>query len=233
MNQSLHSIQQQLARQIATAGLLAQLRADQPVDLLLEIGDALLAAPVLVVEVPSQHPEAVAVISAFLERHGDHLLVGMGNIQSVAQGSRALAAGAHFLTTTRYTTELHQLAERCGALYIPPATAAAALPALAQMNVTMAAMAGDLLLATAPLSSPAPTSVPVSAWRAQSRPAIVAYQTQPADFSACHRAGATAVAVGNLLFPTADWSMPTMIRRARQLRQLWLETTACSHDRDG
>ncbi|MCB0063511.1 MAG: hypothetical protein KDE19_15420 [Caldilineaceae bacterium] len=37
----------------------------------------------------------------------------------------------------------------------------------------------------------------------------------------CAAAGASAVEIGPLLFPTTNWSMPTMIRMARRLRQLW------------
>jgi 2-keto-3-deoxy-6-phosphogluconate aldolase len=204
------SLEQALVQRIAQAGLVARLRSDQPVDLLLEIGDALLAAPVVVVEVPIEHPEAVAIMTAFAERFGDHLLVGAGIVTSMQQGTMALAAGAQFLCTTRYSTELHQLAGRCGALYLPPATAPAAMPALAQMGVVMATASTVTWLAD-PVSSTA------------EMPGIIVHDVTPETLGACAATGATAAAIGDLLFPTAAWSMPTMIRTARHLRHLWMD----------
>ena len=197
-----------MVQQIAQSGLLARLRPDQPIDLLLEIGDALLASPVLVVELPMEHPDVAMAIEAFRERFGDHLLVGVGGVASVEQGALALSAGAQFLTTTRYTTELHHLADRCGALYIPPATAPAALPVLLQMNILAVTVPAQMLLSQSSIVAPPP--------------AIIMENATPEMLSACARANGTAVAIGHLLFPTIQWSMAPMIRMARNLRQLWM-----------
>lgn len=197
---------QAIAAQIVTNGLVAQLRADQPVALLLEIGDALLASPVLTVAVSMHHPEAATLLQAYTERYGNHLLIGAGNITTVAEGISALTAGAQFLCTSRYATELHHHALRCGALYIPPATTAAALPALALMAVQMATLAAAAYLDTPPAIDP---------------PAILINDVTAEMLPQCAAAGAGAVEIGHLLFPTAEWSMPSMIRTARRLRQLW------------
>lgn len=198
----------EIVQRIAQAGLIASLRPDQAVDRLLEIGDALLASPVLVVAVSMDHPEATALLAAYAERFGNHLLVGAGVIATVEQGISALAAGAQFLITTKYSTELHQHAARCGALYIPPAATSLALPALTLMDVQMVTLAAQMLLAEPHLSS-------------QTQPHLIAQATTPETFAACAAAGAIAVDIGNLLFSTTTWSMPAMIRTARQLRQLW------------
>ncbi|MCB0123380.1 MAG: hypothetical protein KDE58_14090 [Caldilineaceae bacterium] len=202
-----------LVARIRAAGLVVSLRADQAVDLLLEVGDALLAAPVLVVAIPMNHPEATALLAAYRERYGDHLLIGAGSITTMPTGTAALAAGAEFLLTSRYETSLHTLATRCGALYIPPATAPAALPALAMTNVLMATVQSSVLRSTAP-------------WSPTSSPALLATATEHTnDITACARAGAAALTVEKLLFPTPSWSMPTMIRQARLLRRTWFAAT--------
>lgn len=195
-----------IAAQIMTNGLIAQLRADQPVALLLEMGDALLASPVLTVAISMRHPEADTILRAYAERYGNHLLVGAGNMTTVAEGITALSAGAQFLRTERYTTELHYHALRCGALYIPPAATSAALPALALMDVQMATLTAADYLAGPPTMKP---------------PAILLSDVIPETLPRCAAAGASAVEIGHLLFPTVDWSMPSMIRTARRLRQLW------------
>lgn len=187
-------------------GLVAQLRADQPLALLLEIGDALLASSVLTVAISMQHADAATALGDYAERYGGHLLVGAGAIRTIAEGITALTAGAQFLCTERYSTELHHHAQRCGALYIPLAAKPAALPALALMEVQMATLAATDALDTLPLTK---------------RPALLVKGVTPEQLPHCAAAGANAVEIGHLLFPTADWSMPAMIRMARRLRQLW------------
>lgn len=199
-----------VAARLREIGFVARLRADQPVDLLLAVGDALLAVPLTAVEIPIEHPESMALLEAFRARFGAHLLLGVGRIETMQEGMLALAAGADFLLTNRYRTELHQWAERCGALYIPPLTAPAAAPALQAMGVRMATVTVQQLLAT---TLPNASNV---------LPALLATAVVPADLTASANAGAAAIAVGHLLFPTAMWSMPAMIRTGRALRRQWL-----------
>jgi len=199
-----------IAAHLSDIGLVARLRADQPIDRLLEVGDALLAVPLTAVEIPLDHPEPFGLLAAFRQRFGAHLLIGVGTVQQMAEGREALAAGADFLIAAHYRTELHHLAERCGALYLPPVTAHAAHRALDAMGVTMATVTAALLLASAPDAVP-------------TRPALLATEVDEAALAPLFQAGAAAIAVGPLLFPTAAWSMPAMIRTARALRQQWIE----------
>ncbi len=173
------------------------------------VGDALLAIPLTAVEIPSEHPESLALLEAFQARFGAHLLMGVGTIETVKEGTLALAAGADFLIDSRYRTELHQWSARCGALYLPPLTAPAAAPALQAMGVLMATVSAQLLLSTT-LSPAHPI------------PALLATEVGPADLAACANAGVAAIAVGKQLFPTAAWSMPALIRMGRALRRQWL-----------
>jgi 2-dehydro-3-deoxyphosphogluconate aldolase/(4S)-4-hydroxy-2-oxoglutarate aldolase len=163
----------------------------------------------VVVEIPIHHPEATALLEAFRDRFGNHLLVGVGAITTIQEGTMALAAGADFLITTRYSSALHAVAERCGALYVPPATAPAALPAFHAMGVLMVTATTATLLAAARNLG-------------QTVPGVLATDVRPETIAAARRASAAAVAVGDLLFPTAAWSMPTLIRTARTLRHQWL-----------
>jgi 2-keto-3-deoxy-6-phosphogluconate aldolase len=198
-----------MVERLRSSGLVAQLRCDQPVDLLLSVGDALLAAPILAIAVPMDHPEATALLTALRARFGEHLLVGAAALSSEPQGMAALGAGAEFLVVNRYNTELQQWADRCGALYLPPAATAAARPALAAMGVPMVTMAATPFLATPVAAATAPPAVLINE--------VITVET----LSACAAAGAAAAVVADLLFPSAEWSMPTMIRTARLLRRLW------------
>lgn len=202
---------QPIVERIRSAGLVTMLPADQRVDRLLEVGDALLASPILAVAIPMDHPEATALLVAYRKRYGDHLLVGAGAIASLEAGLSALAHGADFLLTTRYETALHNAATRCGALYIPPAAAPAAVTALAAMAVLMVSIQSSVLGD----GLPAPHSVD---------PTLLAIAETCADAVAdCARAGAAAVLIEQLVAPATDWQMPTMIRTARQLRRAWFD----------
>jgi len=207
----------QIAEQIQQRGLMALLRSDQAIDQLLEVGDALLASPILVVAIPMHHPEATALLHAYRARFGEHLLIGAAAVATIANGAAALAAGAEFLLATRYNTELHQLATGCGALYIPPAPLPAALPALQAMAVLMATVNADALLDD-------------RAWLADDAVALLAMQGVTLEKLARYvRAGATAAVVDRALMPTNVWSMPTMIRAARALRHSWLQAITAVH----
>lgn len=190
---------------------MASLRADHPIDLLLAVGDALLASPILVIVIPWQHPEAVALLTAFHDRFGDHLMLGASGIATQQDGIAAVAAHARFLMTTHDGVALHQQAKDAGILYVPSITSVTALATLQQENVAMVTMTAQRLLSIPPqLLAAAPGM-------------LVRGEINPEQISLYAKAGAMAVDAGELLFPTVAWSMPAMIRQARQLRQLWLE----------
>ena len=81
------------AQFVCDQGLVAIVRGNFPVQKLLEIGDALLASPVLVMEVTLNTTGALEGITIFRERFGDQMLIGAGTVRTVDQFDAALAAG--------------------------------------------------------------------------------------------------------------------------------------------
>ena len=77
-------------------GLVAIVRGNFPAQKLLQIGDALLAAPVLVMEVTLNTTGALEGITLLRERFGENMLVGAGTVRTVQQFRDAVAAGAQF-----------------------------------------------------------------------------------------------------------------------------------------
>lgn len=200
-----------IVERIRFAGLMTMLPAEQPVDQLLEVGDALLASPILAVAIPMDHPEATALLEAYRKRYGDHLLIGAGAIPSLEAGCSALADGADFLLTARYETALHNAATRCGALYIPPATAPVAVTALATMGVQMVSIQSPVLGQGLPVSK-------------NTTPALLAVAENSTEAVAdCARVGAAAVLLAQLFVPANEWQIPPLIRRMRLLRQVWFD----------
>lgn len=84
------------AKQINLGGIIAIIRGDYPLDKLIEIGDALLAAPVLAMEIILNSSNALEAITKLHERAGENMLIGAGTVRTVEQTRAALEAGAQF-----------------------------------------------------------------------------------------------------------------------------------------
>ncbi len=90
----------ELARQLLGVGIIGLLDGDFPPDEILELGDALLASPVLAVAITYSNPRSLQAISILRERGGEHMLVGATNICTAMDASVAVNAGAQFLDIT-------------------------------------------------------------------------------------------------------------------------------------
>jgi len=106
------------ARRIAESGIIVILWVDLPVQEIIEMGDALMASPVTVAEVPLNTPAALEVITALRERYGPHMLMGAGTVRTSAQVRPALDAGAQFLVAPNFDMGVAMLAKEADILYI-------------------------------------------------------------------------------------------------------------------
>ena len=81
-------------KQLRANGIIPIVRGDFSAQKVLEIGDALLASPVLAMEVTMNTPGALDLIEMLRARFGDHMLIGAGTVRTVAQFHDAVSAGA-------------------------------------------------------------------------------------------------------------------------------------------
>ena len=194
--------------QLQRVGLIARLRSDLRVQEMIEIGDALLAAPLFVVEVAADHADGLAAIAEFRQRYGDHLLVGAA-VATLHQLQAAMSAGAHFFALPLLDAKLLRFV-REAQLFAMPQISTPVEARLAHLEgcPAVAIAAVDLLAVTA------------DQW-----PATVALiATDVADrvtATDCRRVGAAAIRLQTVLFPTAIWSHAEIITTARQWRQRW------------
>lgn len=79
------------------AEITAIISSQYPIQDLIEIGDALLAAPILAVEVMLDSANADTVISELRNRAGKHMHVAARDVQTPEQAIRAIEAGAQSL----------------------------------------------------------------------------------------------------------------------------------------
>ena len=188
-------------------GLMAQLRSDLPVQELLEIGDALLAAPLLVVAISLEMPEALAALAEFDRRYGNNLVVGAAGVTSLAAARSALWAGARFMITPGVDETLLHFAQRYSLFCLPHLATLRDLQRFGQSDLPLALIAPQVT----PLL--AATSI-------DPRRTVAVVTAEPALVDAA-QLGVTALACGDLLFPTTQWSHAQIITQARRLRTMW------------
>lgn len=195
--------------QLRRVALIARLRRDLRVQELIEIGDALLAAPVLVVEIAVDEPEGIATIGEFRRRYGEHLLVGAAAVTTLPQMQSARDVGAHFFATPTLDAKLLRFAREEG-LFCLPHIKAPVEARLAHLEgcPAVSLTASDLL------------AYPTEQWPL-AVPLLASDVEDGTTVAACRMAGAVGVRLERALLPTADWSHAEIITTARRLRQSW------------
>lgn len=197
-----------LLAQLQRVPLIARLPENLPVQELIEIGDALLAAPLFVVEVAATSADGLAAIAEFRRRYGDHLLVGAA-LATLPQLQAAMTTGAHFFALPALDAKVLRFVREERLFCLPQvSTPVAARLAHLEGCPAVAITAADLLTAPADLW---PTTIPL----------IATGVDDGTTATACRRAGAVAIRLQEALFPTADWSHAQVIRAARRWRQCW------------
>ena len=107
------------ARQLAEAGIIAHIRGDFSTPALIEIGDALLAAPIAAVLLATTQPDALNAIPLLRQRGREFLLVGASEVETVADVEQAAAAGAQFVLSPYLHDAAALRAAALDVLYVP------------------------------------------------------------------------------------------------------------------
>jgi 2-keto-3-deoxy-6-phosphogluconate aldolase len=211
---SASNVPQTALAHILADGLIADLAPNRPLAEMIEIGDALLAAPVTAVTIEMGHPRSLAVLAEYHRRFGPNLLLGAARIRTMAEYADALRVGAGFYMTHGLIRPVQHHAESHGRLCIPVAREIDELRILVARDMALIGMR------------------PVSITAARR------YMKTPTPFLVCEikgeeeailaaRARADAIAVGKALLPERGaWSQADVITQARALRRAWSEARA-------
>jgi 2-keto-3-deoxy-6-phosphogluconate aldolase len=192
------------------AGLLAIVRCRASLDVLLEVGDALLAVPLPILAVSPGSREPWAAIAELRSRFGRHMLIGGGLLDNGAQLDAALAAGAQFILSSRPDPAAAEACAAAGAAYLPGVRSAAECAAAEAFAST-----GFLVFPACRVGVEE-----VAALRRAVGPAVplvAAGGIAPADITAYRAGGATAIAIRGVLAAKSKWVMGEMIRQVRSL----------------
>lgn len=77
-----------------------------PLSDLIEMGDALLASPILALEIQLAGGEGLEAVIELRHRAGQHMLIGIGGIETISQTEMALRADPHFITTSGFNFDI-------------------------------------------------------------------------------------------------------------------------------
>lgn len=113
---SVEKQEQELTQALKKHKLVVVLRADT-ITAALEKAEALIDSGIRFLEVTFTIPDAEQVIKKLSER-GDSL-VGAGTVISAQQAEAAIAAGAKFLVSPGYQSEISSIAKQASIAYIP------------------------------------------------------------------------------------------------------------------
>lgn len=200
---------------ICDEGLIAIVRGNFPTPKLLEIGDALLASPVLVMEVTLNTTGALDAIKLLRERFGENLLVGAGTVRTVSQFEEALAAGAQFTVSPNLDLATVARAQEVDILHLPGVFT----PTEAQT----AFVAGCKAVKLFPSDAVGPRYLKAIRAPLDDIKFMPTGGVTPDNVGEYIRAGAAAVGLGSALVTGADQPMDDLITRARTIRKAWQE----------
>ena len=203
----------QMARRVQDDGIVAIVRGDFPAQKILEIGDALLAAPVLVMEVTLNTPGALELIRMLRDRFGENMYIGAGTVRTVDQFDAAIAAGAQFTVAPGLHPAVVNQARKADILHIPGVYTAT--------EAETACAAGSRLLKLFPANFGGPAYLKALRAPLDDVRFVPTGGIGPDNAAAWASAGAAALGVGSALVTGPHQPMADLIQRARALRQAW------------
>ena len=204
---------EQTANRIKLGRIIAIIRGDYSLDRLMEIGDALLAAPVLAMEVTLNSGNALEAIALLRERAGENMLVGAGTVRTVEQAETALSAGAQFLISPGFNPAVVALAQRQDVLHLPGV--------FTPTEAETAAAAGCRMLRLFPSDFGGPAYLKTLRAPLDDVDFVPTGGVTAANIGQYARAGAAAVGVGNSLVSGPQVSMVQIISAARAMQAAW------------
>lgn len=200
------------AARIKEIGVIAIIRGGFSIEDMLGIGDALLAAPVLTMEVTLNTPNALDAIRELRARYGTNMIVGAGTVRTVEQLDAALDAGAQF--TVAPNLDLPSIARSLerDVLHLPGVFTAT--------EVETAYTAGCKVVKLFPSDTVGPAYLKALRAPLNDVEFVPTGGINVNNIGAYAAAGAVAVGLGSSLIP-ANWSQSEIITRCRALRTEW------------
>ncbi|MBK7895855.1 MAG: hypothetical protein WAS33_04930 [Candidatus Promineifilaceae bacterium] len=210
-----------IIEKLQAAGIIVALPGDLPLATIIPIADALLASPILAVDVAFGGAELPQLLHDLRQRAGDKLLIGVSGVEMPALSEAETAVSLQtlplhqldYLSSPRLDDALLALCQNAGVAYLPGVISVWAAQAAAQQGCRA------IRLRTGGANGPEY----VRALR-EVQPdlaLIVEAELAAEDVSRYQQAGAAALLVGAPLFTGPTQTMADLITQARAFNRAW------------
>jgi len=205
-----------MMRRIRQEGLIAIVRGGFGLAEIITVGDAMLAAPLPLLEVTLNTAGALHAIEALRNRFGDHMVIGAGTVREAAQAREAIAAGAQILVAPNLDLPTVEEALARDTLMLPGV--------FTPTEVQRAVQAGCGMVKL----FPCPDTSYLKAVRAPLSDVefIPTGGIDAGNIGAFRQAGAVAVGIGSSLVGAGAVDQGDLITKARTLKRNW-EAAGC------
>ena len=195
---------------LSRSPLVAILRGVTP-DEVVAVGEALVAAGIVVIEVPLNSPEPIESIRRLAARFGDVALIGAGTVIDTADCARIAAAGGRLVVTPHADPMVVQAAKAAGMLAVPGFLTPGEAFAL------LRAGADGLKLFPAEAASPAVLRA-MLAVLPKGTPVLPVGGIDATNIPAWRDAGAAGFGIGSAIYKPGD-TAATVVAKAARLTQ--------------
>ena len=207
-----------LTSQLKMAGIIARLPGDLPLKSITPVTDSLLASPIQAVEVVYRNPSTIEFISDLAQRSQGNLIIGVSEPDTAVSIQEITDAGAHYITTTQYDSELHTNCITHNIHYIPGIISVMAAQMIYQKGVTL------MQLRT---GGPAgPEFVTTIRKVLPDIDLLVDVNISEDGIGEYAKVGTAAIIASTTILENADQPMSDIITRARTLQKAWQNATS-------
>jgi len=204
----------QVRHQIEQSGIIAAIRCRAPLDRMLEVGDALHATPITAVMISLGSRQPWEIVAELRQRYGASMVIGAGLLTTPAQTQAAADAGAQFVMTSSYVSEIDTACRQREVRYIPGVRTVEEARCVHARGMRVMGYFPAHFLDRAQI---------VQITQVHPAACMVAMGGVDARNAGNYaRAGAAAVVVRGVLGGAAQWRMHAAIVEMRRLRALWM-----------
>ncbi len=202
-----------IIEKLKEAGIVVALPGDLPLTTIIPIADALLASPILAVDVAFGGTELPQLLHDLRQRAGDKLLIGVSGVETAVQLQTLQSSPIDYISSSRLDDDLLVGCQSGNKAYLPGVISVWAAQAAQQKGC------GSIRLRT---GGPAGADYVRAIREVQPELSlIVETELVPDDVSRYRQAGAAALVVGAPLFNGPAQTMADLITQSRAFIQAW------------
>lgn len=207
-----------IIEKLKEAGIVVALPGDLPLAAIIPVADALLASPILAVDVAFGGAELPQLLHDLRQRAGDKLLIGVSGVETAVQLRSLQNSPIDYISSTRLDDELLLACQNGGMAYLPGVISVWAAQAAQQKGCRA------IRLRT---GGPAGADYVRAICEVQpDLDLIVETGLAPNDVPGYRQAGAAALVIGAPLFTGHSQTMADLITQARAFARAWQNSSS-------